>query len=184
MNDEETQVEPEAEVDDPTPSPDNLMEAFRARRKEVGEDTELWLDVLEVEEPPMALVGQYRRLEVDELTKIARRVQRSKAPDREFMAQVDTVASALVEMWVRMKDPADPTKKKLIKLRDIIPGRDEPVRYDNALGTFLGFDPEGSARRAVLATFNNELAVTPHHNELSSWMQSTRPKEEEDFNES
>jgi hypothetical protein len=126
------------------------------------------------------LVGKYRRLSYNEIEKIARKVERSKHPQKSLMAQVDTIASALVEMCIRLPDGT------IKSLGDIIPGQDPdlPVLYDNTLGEFLGFDPEGSARKAVLATFNNDLAIPGHHNELATWFQESAEAEDADFTRS
>lgn len=155
-------------------SPDNLLKALRASRKAIGEDDETFLDIPGYN-GQFGLVCQYRRLDYDEADKIAEKVMRSKHPRKTLMAQVDTIAHACMEMHVRLQDGT------LKPLRDVIPGRTEPVRYDNTLGEFLGFDPEGSARRAVMATFNNDLAIPIHHNELAAWMQLSLSDTDEDF---
>lgn len=158
-----------------------IMDELRQRREEIGEDTITFLDLPGLEGKSGArLVGKYRRMSYSELEKIGRRVEKSKHPQKTLMAQVDTIASALVEMCLRLPDGT------IKPLAEIIPGRDPdlPVLYDNSLGEFLGFDPDGSARKAVLATFNNDLAIPGHHNDLAEWFQDSAETEDADFTRS
>lgn len=187
MNEEaEHEAIEEGEAADVSPSnghieDDNVIEALRARRNRIGEDKETLID-LPGYNGDYGLVGNYRRMSYDELKKIGDRARRSKHPNPAFMSEVDTIASALIEMYVRV--PVEGGEDKVIPLRDVVPGRTEPIRYDQSLGDFLGFDCDGSARKAVLATFNNDLAVSPHHSELVVWMQLSLKDEEEVFTES
>ena len=179
MRDEEAEVE--ASSSNGQVNPDSIMAELRRRREEIGEDKETYLDIPGLEGASgVQLVGKYRRLSYSEIEKIAKKVEKSKHPQKTLMAQVDTIAMALVEMCVRLPDGT------LKPLADLIPGRDPdlPVLYDNSLGDFLGFDPEGSARKAVLATFNNDLAIPKHHNDLAVWFQDSAEAEDEDFTES
>lgn len=167
----------EAEASSPVDA-NSIMAELRRRRENIGSDTETYLDIPGLEGASgVQLVGKYRRLSYGEIEKIAQKVEKSKHPRKTLMAQVDTIAMALVEMCIRLPDGT------LKPLAEIVPGRDpdNPVLYDNALGEFLGFDPEGSARKAVLATFNNDLAIPKHHNDLAVWFQDSAEAEDEDF---
>lgn len=156
-----------------TPAP---ADELKKLRREIGDD-----DSREIPIPGYRgkLVARYRRLEYDEVRRIANKFARSKHPDKDLRTQALTIAAACEEILVR-RAGEDSKLGEPEPLANAIPGYDGVVRYDDRLAEFLGFDGKGSAIRVVLGTFNNDLAVVPHHTELNVWFQSSRDVDEED----
>jgi hypothetical protein len=137
----------------------SLLDELRRQRDEIGEDQRVDLDIPGYNGK---LVARYRRVEYEELATIAKRVNKSKHPQKELRAQCETIATACVEILIRQEG-------ELKQLGPTAGVGDGPVKYDARLGQVLGFDPQGSGVAAVLAAFNNEVAIPSHHNELAEW---------------
>lgn len=163
------------EVPEGLPEPEDsgtLLGELRKKREAIAEETDLYLDLPGYDGQ---LIAHYKRLDYDQVRKIAERAEKSKNPNRMLFAQCDLIAEACIEILILKDGNREPLYHAFPELGD------EPVRFDNRLGQALGFDPEGSARRAVLGCLNNPLAVAPHHNELALWMQTAEGLEAEDF---
>ena len=122
------------------------------------------------------LVARYKTVEWSLLKKLAKKVEKSRDDRKELYAHADTLVRACDEIYGKDKDG------KLIPLYKVFPGLEEgvPVKYDHQLVQAFGLTAK-SARDTLLQLFNNDIAVTAHHNEVAEWMQDTSPEESEDF---
>lgn len=148
---------------------DSIKQRLRERRKEIGDKKPEDFDL-----PGFngELVVTYHALPWEDHKQIAEQVEKSKNPKAELYGQMDTIIRATDNIRIRHNGALHP-----------IPGSDgEPVKWDNVLGEFLGFDPQGSARRALWETFGgNEIIITTHFNEVTTWMQSVDKEAGEEF---
>jgi len=145
----------------------SLLSRIRERRAQLQEERHLDLDIPGYDG---MLVARYRPLPWDEVKKIGEKVEKSKNPRKELYAMADVLVRACDSIWFR-----DPETNEL---RPVQSG--EPVRYDDRLAEALGFTAD-SARQVLLATFNNDLAVTAHHMEAAEWMQASDVEVNEDL---
>lgn len=134
-----------------------LIDALRARREELQKERHLDLDV-----PGYRglLVVRYKPIDWDWLKKIGERADRNYHPRKELMAMVDVLVKSCDSVWTR-----DQGELKPVDPEGAI------VRFDEQLAAILGFESQ-SARKTLLATFNNDLAVTAQYNTVSEWMQN------------
>jgi hypothetical protein len=153
-------------------SPDNLLTTLRSRRQEIGEAKSVDLEVPGYDG---ALVIRYGKVDWDELRRIAGKAQKSKSPRRELNAQADTLVAACQEVLIRVGE-------ELLPITEAFPEADtgEPVRFDDRLAKALEFEAP-NARAVVFGTYNNDLAVTLAHNDLTEWMRNSNQEEDEDF---
>lgn len=159
----------------------NFAERLREKRKAIADAKEFYL---EIQGYDGELVACYGKMEWEELAKIGRSTEKSKNPRKELLAQCDTLLKACIGVYFQ----PDGDSKKRVPLAQIakdyvdeIEGH-ETITFDVNLARFLGFaDEAGSARQIVLKTFNNELAIGPHHNEVAEWMQSSSSESDKDF---
>jgi hypothetical protein len=152
----------------------STMARLRRRRDELGRERK----PLDKEIPGYGgeLVAQYGVVEWLTLRKIAERGEKSSAPRKDLLVQADTLVNACLGIFVKVGTKLTPVSELLDD------GNEEPVRYDERLGQFLGFESK-SARQALFATFRNDLAVSIHHNEVAEWMADNDPTGDEDFSE-
>lgn len=120
---------------------------------------------------------RYRLVDWDRLKEIQDNMTRSKNPRKELHSQADTLAEACDQFLVKKG-------QDLIPLNEEAGTGDAPVRYDTKLAAIIGFDPldhkgRPTARTCVLRLFNNDFAVSIHHNEVMEWMREARPEEDE-----
>lgn len=121
------------------------------------------------------LVARYKPLDWDFFKKIGVRTEKSKNPRKELYAQADTLIESCEEIFA-VDDKG--VLVSLYKVMDI--SGDEPVRYDERLAEAFGLKV-GTARDSVFGLFNNDIAITNHHNEVAEWMQDTSGDSDGDF---
>lgn len=176
-----TTPEEEEVVEDPVENdeaPDTFLEQLREKRRRIATATDLKLEIPGFDG---LLWAQYRRLEWDELKRIADKASKSKSPRKELLAHCDTLIAACEGILIQ-KDG------KLEALNNAYPEfGDEPVVFDERLGAALGFeiDKTSPARSAVLKAFGgNGVAVTAQQVELVQWIESSRSDDDQDFSTS
>lgn len=163
--DEPTSVpEPEAAPDD-----GSLLSRIKARRRELQKTRTLDLEIAGYDG---MLVARYKPLAWDVVKKIGEKVEKSKHPRKELYAQADVIARACDAIY--FKDDEG-------NLRDPKSGQDVPVRYDDVLADILDLNGADTARKVVIQTFDNDLALTAHHNELAEWMQASDSEVDEEL---
>lgn len=158
----------------------SMLTRLKAKRERIREERRLFLDV-----PGYGgeIVAEYRPLSWDTLNKIGTKAEKSKSDRKALMAHADTIATACVELHVQK--PGDPSTRIPIG-RMLEAGNagftwdGEPIRFDHQLARGFEFKAT-SARQAVFDLFNDEVAVTTHHNELAEWMQDTDVNDDEAF---
>lgn len=122
------------------------------------------------------LVARYKVIEWTSLKKLAKKVEKSRDDKKELYAHADTLVRACDEIFGKSSDGT------LVPLYKVFPGLEDgvPVKYDHQLAQAFNLDCK-TARETLLKLFNNDVAVTAHHNEVAEWMQDTSPEESEDF---
>jgi hypothetical protein len=154
---------------------------LRAQREEFAEDKTKDIDLPGYNGQ---IVIRYRRLDYEEIERIAKRVRKMREkrhPKASLYGQVDTLALACSDVLLRKDGVLEPMHHGFPALLG-----DGPTRWDGLARVVLPDDakqPE-TAREAVLAVIPNPLAITPHHNELAIWMEAHRNEEDEDFDDS
>lgn len=161
-----SQLESNGKVEHP-----NLLDELRERRAEIGSDRTMDLEVPGYDG---LLVVRYRRLEWDEISKIATKTEKSKNPRRILLHQVDVLIAACEQVLIVHEGSLKPINEAFPELGD------EPVRYDVPLANALGFQA-GSAREVVLGLFKLELAVVGHHTDLLEFFGTSSAEADRDF---
>lgn len=149
-----------------------LQEAMRAKRQAIAETTEITLNLPGYDDPE--LLVQHRKMEWDDVAKIARRAEKSKNPQAELLSQCDLIAQSCEMILIREKGKTYPLHEAL--------NEDEPIMFDNRLAEFLGFQG-GNGRQVVRGTFNNDLAIGSYHVELFEFMRTSNQQDDEDFSD-
>lgn len=105
------------------------------------------------------------------MRKIAERADKSKHPKRELLAHADTIIASCQDIMFVKGDDEPQT---------IYPGA--PLLFDDRLMSLLDLTvPTKSARSVLLATFDNDLAVSATYNELVEWMHETNPEADDEL---
>jgi hypothetical protein len=157
---------------------DNFLEQLRNKRRSIGTSTELKLQIPGYD---TLLWCEYRRLDWEELKRIAEKAQNSRSPRKELLAACDTLIEACNQFLILKDGKLEPMNNAYPEFGD------EPVRYDDRLASALGFeiDRGSPARSCVLRAFGgNGAAVTAHQGDLVEWIQSSRADDDEDFSTS
>lgn len=150
------------------------IEYLRRRRKEIGEDRTLDLDIPGYEG---ILVCRYQRLDWDELKKITDKASKSKNPRRELIAHCDVLIKACQQFMIRKDGQLEPINNAYPEVGE------EPVRYDQRLAAIfdISLSAGQGARTVVLALFNNDVAVTAHQGELVEWLSTSNAEDDAGF---
>jgi hypothetical protein len=151
-----------------------LLETLRDKRKAIGQDRRYSLEIPGYDGK---LVAQYKVVPWDEMKRLADKLDKSQSPRKELLAQVDTLLMACVQILARDGGEDKP-------LQEVFPEiGDEPIRFDERLAKVLGFEPDSGspARSIVFKTFDNDIAITSHHQKVAEWMESSRSDDEKDF---
>lgn len=157
----------------------DLAQRLRNKRKAISDETEFFL---EIQGYDGELVARYVKVDWDDFAKIGRAAEKSKNPRKVLLAQCDTLIKACGGIFFQEGGDA----KKRVPLaqvaKEVVEGLEgfEEIKYDQNLAAYLGFE-SSSARQTLLGTFNNELAIGPHHNEVVEWMQSSKAEDDKDF---
>jgi hypothetical protein len=173
MTDDELQVgdEPIEEQDDQKA----LVDAIRAKRKEISENRETYLSVPGYEE--IGLVVRYHLLDAKELNGIGDRVKKQTRDrvDRGMFAAADTLIAACDGLYIDKGNGEfvafDPDK------------RGTPLRYERELAEFIGADETVTrARQVVFELFGyNDAALANHCAKLQRWFTNTTRDADEEF---
>jgi hypothetical protein len=159
---------------------DSFVKSLREKRKAIAENITADFDIPGYDG---VLVARYRRDPDiwDKFRKMADKLQKSKNPRKELLGQCDVLIKTCDGFFLRQDGILYPLNEAA-KDRGLDLGGDldESIKYDNRLAAFLDFEAS-SARQVVLSLFNNELAVTAHHNDVGEWMQSSRTEDAQDF---
>lgn len=175
---EREEVEQEVTTQNGSGEPEDFLEVLRNKRRRIGTSTEIKLEVPGFDN---LLWVEYRRLDWDELKRIAEKAQKSKSPRKELLAACDTLVEACKQFLILKDGKLEPINNAYPELGE------EPVRFDDRLAAALGFeiDKNSPARSAVLKAFGgNGAAVTAHQGEYVEWVQSSRADDDEDFSSS
>lgn len=178
QHEEELEATPEEETSEVAERRD-LAQGLRNKRKEISEETDVYV---EIQGYDGELVARYLKVEWDDMAKIGRAAEKSKNPRAVLLAQCDTLIKACGGIYYQPE--GDPKKRVPLAqvAKDVVEDIEgyEEIKYDRHLAAYLGFEAS-SARQALLGTFNNDLAVGPHHNEVLEWMQSSSREDDERF---
>lgn len=188
MEDEQQQhIEDEAadeEAEEVAPSTNgSISDELRALRQRVVDDKDTLIDIPGYDGK---LVAKYRKLEYPDVEAINRRVERLREkhhPNATLLGHCDFLSTSLVGIYLR-KDPSKP--QDLEPLTNGYPSiGDGEASWEDAAKVVLPDDAQLPAdadrRHAVRAVFGNDLAIAPHHVELSMWMSSAWQEDDESF---
>lgn len=166
----------------PAGEADSVMNRLRKRRAELRADHHLDAAIPGYDGE---LVARYRPLEWATFRAMAKKVELSKSDRAELLAHADTLIKACDSIWI--KDPDDPRSDPKTGLRPVDEDPESPpVKYDDRLADYLGFAinneaKTGPARQVLFGTFNNDLAVTAHYNEVTDWMNDVTQTVDNEF---
>jgi hypothetical protein len=157
------------ELDDE--SPQNPMEALRARRQEVAERREVLIPIIGYED--LNLKAKYRLLDRSETTAIAERVRKSmkgkvkSQSDFMFYVLMDTIIAACEGLF--LGDTLETAKPLMSE-----DGEHEVNTYAEFATNLNNGDPLPSHRAAVRYVFGeNDFAVGQHGLLLNRWLGNT-----------
>lgn len=157
----------------------DLAQRLRARREEIKKADELFL---EIQGYDGELVARYVKVEWDDVAKIGRKAEKSKNPRATLMGQCDLLIATCGGIF--FQEGGDSRKRVPLAMvaKDVVEDLEgfEEIKFDQHLAEYLGFE-SNSARQTVLGTFNNDLAIGPHHNEVVEWLQSSNKESDRDF---
>lgn len=131
----------------------------------------------------------------DRFKKIAQRVENSRNKRKELQAHADTLV--LVTQAVMAVKDGDP-KQLGEAFPELVPDpadREDPINFADTLldkmfdlrrptGEAIWEQEDRTARESLLLLFNNPLAVTNLHNQVSDWLQGNSEGDEEFLGES
>jgi hypothetical protein len=147
----------------------NEIERLRELRRGITENR-----TVDIEVPGYhnLLVARYRLLDWKTVRGIVKRLEgRNNQSESEMLAQMDTIASACVELLLRKDDGS------LIGMDDDY----GPVRYDRQLCKILELPEPATAREAIVSLFVSDMAIVGHHAKLITWMQGEQEEVDEEF---
>ncbi len=155
---------------------DDLLATLRAKRRAIVSAKHVTLEIPGFDG---LLWARYNRIPWEDVKRIADKAAKSRAPRKELMAHCDVLIEAVDCILIRKDDDLEPINNAYPEFGE------EPVRFDNRLAAALGFQPQDTARKTVLAAFsNNGLAVTAQQADLVEAIQQNRSEDEEDFSNS
>lgn len=187
MQDEEQQQNDvpadEEEAEEFAPSTNgSISDELRRMRQRITDDKETFIDVPGYDGK---LVAKYRKIEYKDVEGINRRVERLREkhhPNATLLGHCDFLSTSLIGMYLR-KDPTKP--QEVEPLTNGFGDGDGEASWTDTAKVVLADDkqlpPDADHRQAVRAVFGNDLAIAPHHVELSMWMASAWQDEDEDF---
>lgn len=159
---------------------ESVLDRLKRRRDEIRAKSDIDMDIPGYDGE---LVAKFKRMPWEALKKIAENAEASRSSLKELFGHADVLATACEALYIRRQLPGG--ESQLTPLNELYHDDfgDVPVRFDPRLSTWLGLRIDGNptARKVVLAVFNNDLAVTAMHNELGAWMQSSKNEEDRDF---
>lgn len=145
----------------------SVLERLKRRREQLGADR---TEVFDIPGYNGELAARYKPVDFEMLKKLLNKIDRSKNPRIELLVMADILIMACDEILVRADG----------KLGPLDPKADEPVRYDDRLAEFFGFEA-ANARQVVFGVFNNDIAIPSHHKEVLDWMQGVTQENTEDL---
>jgi hypothetical protein len=145
------------------------IERLRELRRGITENRTIELDIPGYNG---LLVARYRLLDWKTVRGIVKRLENKQSQsEAEMLSQMDTIASACVELLLRKED-------------DSLIGMDDsygPVRYDKHLCELLDLPVPSTAREAIVSVFVSDMAIVGHHAKLLTWMQGEQEDVDEEF---
>lgn len=169
-----TDVVPEAEQDGFSPAA-SLFDGLRQQYKELAEKKSTQLAI-----PGYSgkLIAQYRLIDVtSELKKITARIraQYQAFEDQALYSTIDIMILSCEGLSYLDDDGV------LRPLSDAFGPGEPPVKFDDRLATFLGFDSD-NARDTVLNVFaHNQVAIIAHGQQLQRWMTTLGEQVSQEF---
>jgi len=153
---------------------ESLIGQLREQRKKIGSKKHVDLPVPGYEMPE--LVVRYKRLDWDEVKKIAQTAEESRHPQAELMGQIDLIIRSTDQILIRHDGKVAPLSSAFPEIGE------EPVGWDKRLLQALAPELEvKTARGVVRAIFSNDLAITDLHLDLWRWMKASNQEADEDF---
>lgn len=153
----------------------SMMEALRRKHQELTNSQTLDMPMPGYED---LLVVRYRVLDVQkELNQINRKAasEFSDAIVAQLFGTMDAMARACVEIFGKRGD-------EIVPLAESIGPDAPPVRYNQALAEFMGWEDVTSARDVIMRLFaNNEPMIMEHGQRLSRWMSNTTRRVNDSF---
>ncbi|MBJ7347295.1 MAG: hypothetical protein JHC87_01845 [Thermoleophilaceae bacterium] len=113
------------------------------------------------------LVVRYKPIPWEDTRRLKERFEKSKNPDRELFAIIDTLAEACDEVLVRTDSGA--LEPAVECFPDLMHGVTTPVRYDSRFAAILGSPDVTTARQVVKLAIPNYWAMIDHHQQFAEW---------------